>query len=213
MISSEPKIICGPLTVLAQSQRRGISVDGQLDAINTISCWLDSWRIDTDAGYRWPYMITRGELDSRPAHVRHSGAKRRPSWCYGTAGIARCLQLAAVATGDTNRRRIAEDALISALTDPAQRDLTTDGSLCHGYAGLARITACAAVDAAEPAAARFRALVPELLDRAVAQPSTTTPGLLEGAAGIALAALASATRAPGATSWDTVLLIACPRTD
>lgn len=198
--------IGGPLVVLAQSLRRGISVDGQLDAINMICSWLDSWRIDTDAGCHWPYMITRSELISRPAHVRHSGAKRRPSWCYGTAGIARCLQLAAVATGDTNRRHLAEDALVSAVTEPAQRAVTTDASLCHGYAGLARITACAAVDAAEPTASRLRALVPDLLGRAVAQPATTTPGLLEGVAGIALA-LASATGAPTATSWDTFLMI------
>jgi len=113
-----------------------------------------------------------------------------------------------MAIGDTNRRRIAEDALVSALAELAQRAVTTDASLCHGYAGLARITARAADDATEPTAARLRTLVPELLDRAVAQPTITTPGLLEGAAGIALAALAPATEAPTATSWDTCLLIA-----
>jgi lantibiotic biosynthesis protein len=200
--------ICGPLAVLAQSLRRGISVAGQHDAIDTICTWLDFWRIDTDAGCRWPYMIIRCELGSRPTHVRYSGAKRRPSWCYGTAGIARSLQLAALATADTNRQRIAEDALVSALTDPAQRAVTTDGSLCHGYAGLARITACAAADAAEPMATRLQALVPELLDRSVTQPATDTPGLLEGAAGIALAALAPAAGAPTPTNWDACLLIA-----
>jgi hypothetical protein len=153
-------------------------------------------------------MITRYELNFRSAHVCHSGAKRRPSWCYGTAGIARTLQLAALSIGDTNRRRIAEDTLMSALTDPAQRTVTTDASLCHGYAGLARITAHTADDAADDAATRLRALVPDLLDRAVVQPATTAPGLLEGAAGIALAALAPTTGVPTATRWDTFLLIA-----
>lgn len=200
--------ICGPLALLAQSQRRGVNVDGQREAINIICTWLDSWRIHTDAGYRWPYMITRGELISRPAHVRHSGAKRRPSWCYGTVGIARSLQLAALATGDDNRRHIAEQALLSSLTDPAQRALTTDASLCHGYAGLAHITACASADTDEPTASRLRALVPELLNQAVALPTTETPGVLEGAAGIALTALSPITRAGTATSWDTCLLIA-----
>lgn len=199
--------ICGPLAVLAQSLRRGISVGGQHDAIDIICTWLDSWRIDTNAGRRWPYMIICRELASKPTHVRHSGAKRRPSWCYGTAGIARSMQLAALATADANRQRIAEDALVSALTDPAQRAITTDGSLCHGYAGLARITACAAADAAEPMATQLRALVPELLDRAVAHPATDTPGLLEGAAGIALTVLAPAAGTPTPTSWDTCLLI------
>src|SRR6266498_5079469 len=103
--------ICGPLALLAQSLRRGSLVAGQREAIETICAWLDSWRIDTSTGHRWPYMITRDELDSRPAQVQHSGATRRPSWCYGTAGIARTLHLAALAVGDTTRRQLAEDAL------------------------------------------------------------------------------------------------------
>lgn len=199
--------IAGPLAVLAHSQRRGISVPGQLDAITTICSWLDGWRIDTDAGCRWPYMITRSELTSPPAHVRRSGATRRPSWCYGTAGIARCLQLAALALDDAALRRTAEGALVSALTDPAHRALVVDASLCHGYAGLARIAARAAADAAEPAVSRLRAVVPDLLDLAVAQPTTATPGLLEGAAGIALAALTPVIEARAAPSWDAFLLI------
>jgi hypothetical protein len=199
--------ICGPLAILAHSQRRGISVDGQLDAIITICSWLDAWSIDTGTGYHWPYLITRSELTSQRAHVHHSGAKRRPSWCYGTAGIARCLQLAALALDDTTLRSSAERALVSALIDPMQRALTTDASLCHGYAGLARIAAHAATDATEPTASRLRTLVPELLAQAAAQPTTTMPGLLEGAAGIALAALGPVTGAPVAPSWDTFLLI------
>lgn len=180
---------------------------GQLDAVNTICAWLNGWRIDTDAGCRWPYMITRSELLDRPAHVRHSGAKRRPSWCYGTAGIARSLQLAALTTDDTTLRRVAEDALVGALTDPAQRALTADASLCHGYAGLARIAVRAAAGAAEPTASRLRALVPDLLDQAVAQSTTDTPGLLEGATGIALAALAPDTGASTVPNWDAFMLI------
>jgi lantibiotic biosynthesis protein len=199
--------ICGSLAVLAQSLRQGITVDGQPGAIETICTLLDSWRLDTTTGHRWPYMITRDEVNSRPAHLRHSGATRRPSWCYGTAGIARSLQLAALATGDSTRRRIAEDALLSALTDPTQDALITDGSLCHGYAGLARITTHAANDADEPTTTRLRTLATDLLDRAPVQPTTDTPGLLEGAAGIGLAALAPVTGAPTATNWDTCLLI------
>lgn len=203
--------IAGPLAVLAHSARQGISVAGQRDAITTICSWLDDWRIDTDTGYRWPYMITRPELTTRPAQVHHSGAARRPSWCYGTAGIARCLQLAALALGDTTRRTTAEAALVSALTDPVHRALTSDASLCHGYAGLARIAAHAAADADEPAAFQLRALVPDLLGHALTQSTTDTPGLLEGAAGIALAILTTVTappdEAPIPHGWDAFLLI------
>ncbi|HEX5115971.1 MAG TPA: lanthionine synthetase C family protein [Pseudonocardiaceae bacterium] len=203
--------VAGPLAVLAHCARQGVRVAGQRDAIATICSWLDAWRIDTDTGYRWPYMITRRELTTRPAHVHHSGAARRPSWCYGTAGIARCLQLAALALGDDTRRSTAEAALVCALTDPAHRALTADASLCHGYAGLARIAAHAAADAAEPAASQLRALVPDLLSHALTQPTTATPGLLEGAAGIALAVLTAITEpsgeAPVPHGWDAFLLI------
>jgi len=197
--------ISGPLALLAQALRRGITVDGQHEAIKTICAWLDSWRVDTPSGHRWPYMITRDEMRSRPEHVQHSGANRRPSWCYGTAGIARSLHLAALALDDDHRRQSAEDALISAVTDPAQDALVNDASLCHGYAGLARITARATTDATRPSATRLHALTGDLLHRARAQPVPDGPGVLEGAAGVGLAALAAATEP--ATGWDTCLLI------
>ena len=197
--------ICGPLALLAQALRRGITVDGQREAVQTICLWLDSWRIDTPGGHRWPYMITRDEARTRPNQVRHSGATRRPSWCYGTVGIARALHLAALALDDEARRRSAEDTLISAVTDPAQDALVSDASLCHGYAGLARITARAATDTNGPAATRLHALTTDLLRRARTQPGPDAPGVLEGAAGVGLAVLAAVTEP--ATGWDTCLLI------
>ncbi len=199
--------ICGPLALLAQTLRHGITVSGHADATTAISAWLDSWRIDTPTGHRWPYMITLDEVATRPTRVRHSGATRRPSWCYGAAGIARSQQLAAHALGDTARRRAAEQALISALTDPAQTRLITDATLCHGHAGLARIADHAARDAEPPVAARLRGLAADLMHRAAAQPLTATPGLLEGAAGIGLAALAALSSEPPITRWETCLLI------
>ena len=151
-------------------------------------------------------MITRDEARTRPAHVRHSGANRRPSWCYGTAGIASALHLAALALDDAARRQVTEDALISAVTDPAQQGLVGDASLCHGYAGLARITARAATDANGSSANRLSALSVDLLDRALSQPACDGPGLLEGAAGVGLATLAAVTEP--ATGWDSCLLLA-----
>ncbi|MGB3441108.1 MAG: lanthionine synthetase C family protein [Actinophytocola sp.] len=197
--------ISGPLALLAQTLRRGITVDGQREAVETICTWLDSWRTDRPGGHRWPYMVTRDEARSRPAHVRHSGASRRPSWCYGTAGIARALHLAALALGDAARRQTAEEALVSAVTDPTQDALVSDASLCHGYAGLARITARAATDTTGSAADRLQALATDMLHRALTEPVPDDPGVLEGAAGVGLALLAAASEP--ATAWDTCLLI------
>ncbi|EHR53481.1 hypothetical protein FHU38_000096 [Saccharomonospora amisosensis] len=197
--------IGGPLALLAQALRRGISVDGQREAVERICAWLDLWSSDTPGGERWPYMITSDEARSMPTHVRHSGANRRPSWCYGTAGIARALHLAALALGDEMRRQIAEDALISALTDPAQHRLVSDTSLCHGYAGLARITARAATDTTGPAATRLNAMTNDLLSRTRTNAAPDSPGVLEGTAGVGLAALTAAIEPT--TDWDTCLLI------
>ncbi len=146
-------------------------------------------------------------------------AAQRPSLCYGAAGQARAQQLAALALGDTDRQLTAEQALVSALTDPAQLAATTDISLCHGFAGLAHVTACAAADALAPTAGQLRALLPGLLnaihpsgaspERAATALLTAAdrgPGLLDGAAGVALAVLAPGTATPPCSAWDACLL-------
>lgn len=199
--------IGGPLALLALAVRRGVAVPGQCEAIEAICGWLDFWRTDSGTGPSWPYLIRRAEQDTGHPQPR-SGTGRRPSWCYGTVGLARAQQLAALATSNADRRRIAEHALVQALTDPAQRAATTDASLCHGHAGLAHIAARAAADAAPPAAARLRELAAELLAAAQPAPAEAGPGLLEGVTGVTLASLAPATGVPPATGWDICLLIA-----
>ncbi|MGC5010107.1 lanthionine synthetase C family protein [Streptosporangium sp. DT93] len=210
--------IGGPLALLALAARRDVTVPGHRDAIGRICAWLDRWRTDTGAGPLWPYWVNRSQL--RAGH-RDLDGPQRPAWCYGTVGLARAQQLAALATGDTDRRHIAEDALIHALTDPLHRAAITDTSLCHGYAGLAHIATISASDATPDAAARLHALVPDLLDAvqpAAVDPEHTAaallgdvgcdPAFLDGAAGVALAALAPSTATLPRTGWDACLLIA-----
>jgi hypothetical protein len=138
--------ISGPLALLSLAALRGITVEGQTEAIGTICAWLDQWQQHTPAGPWWPYWTTREHL--RTGNPGPGPA--RPSWCYGTAGFARAQQLAALATDDLTRQRAAEQALFRAMAEPSQRDLTTDLSLCHGYAGLAYLTQRAAADAIAP---------------------------------------------------------------
>ncbi|MFH9576254.1 lanthionine synthetase LanC family protein [Streptomyces sp. NPDC017454] len=148
-------------------------------------------------------------------------APRRPSWCYGTTGLARARQLAALALGDARRRLDAENALVAALTDPAQLKATTDNALCHGFAGLAHIAARAADNALPSTAGQLRAVIPALLAAihppgddpvhtamALVQGEERGPGLLDGAAGVALALLASSAAAPPRSAWDACLLVA-----
>jgi hypothetical protein len=210
--------IGGVLALMALGARCGSVVDGHHYAMRTILAWLDRWQEKTGTGVAWPYWVTRTEL--RDGNVTPS-APVRPSWCYGTAGLARAQQLAALALGDTARQTEAENALVAALTDPAQLKATTDNGLCHGFAGLAHVAARTVADAHPTTAGQLRAAIPALLT-AVCPPGTDPasaaaalvrdeeagPGFLNGAAGTALALLAPATATPPLSAWDSCLLIA-----
>ncbi|KKD06493.1 lanthionine synthetase C family protein [Streptomyces sp. WM6386] len=210
--------IGGVLALLALAARNGSVTDGHHAALRTILTWLDRCKEQTDGAPVWPYWVTQAEM--RSARLTPS-APRRPSWCYGTAGLARAQQLAALALGDTCRQIDAENALVAALTDPEQLKATTDNGLCHGFSGIAHAAARTAEDAHPSTAEKLHAAIPALL-AAVIPPDTDPeltatvliqdekggPGFLDGAAGIALALLASSTAAPPRSAWDACLLIA-----
>jgi hypothetical protein len=196
--------ISGPLALLALARRRGITVDGHLEAIDRICAWLDTWRRDQDAGPWWPQWIIRDE--QRRRRVNQPGPLR-PSWCYGTPGIARAQQLAGIATGDTARQQLAEHALSACVSDASQLGRIVDSGLCHGWAGLFQTAWRAAADAATPLIAdRLPYLVALLLRHA--EPSAVGTGFLEGDAGLALALHTAADPAPPISGWDACLLIA-----
>jgi hypothetical protein len=197
--------ITGPLALLALAMRRGITVDGQAAAIDRICQWLDAWRHDGPAGPWWPKRVTLAEL--RAGRSARSGPAR-PSWCYGTPGIARAQQLAGLATGDRARQQRAEDALAGCLSDPGQLARFTDLALCHGWTGLIATTWYAAADGLSPdLGACLSRLLDTFLDQAAADdsPSLKLPGLIDGSAGIALTLHTMATGTSG--GWETSLLI------
>ncbi|GLW02570.1 lanthionine synthetase C family protein [Streptomyces sp. NBC_01439] len=208
--------IGGVLALLALAAHRGTMACGHREAISSILRWLDRWEADTNRGPAWPYWVTLPAL--RAGHM--PVGPQRPSWCYGTAGLARAQQLAAIALGDRRRQLAAEQSLLAALTDPTQLRKTTDNGLCHGFAGLAHTAARAAADALPATAGQLRAVLPALLSAvcppgsdpatvaaSLLHPQEPGPGLLDGAAGIALALL-NPSGAPTQTAWDTCLLVA-----
>jgi hypothetical protein len=197
--------ITGPLALLSHAMRRGVTVDGQADAIHTITAWLDEWRQDSDTGPWWPEWITLADLRRRrPSQL----APNRPSWCYGTPGIARAGQLAALAVHDPRLQRAYEEALLLCLHDPAQQAKITDIGLCHGLAGLYQTAWRTGQDATVPA---LSACLPELADRLAqyAVPDMARDnGFLEGNAGVALALTTSSSDTTPASGWDACLLLA-----
>jgi hypothetical protein len=195
----------GLLAVLALALRRGCVVDHHTDAVDRLTAWFDRWRQpDTGLGTWWPQWLTRQELVTGRIRQQHPG---RPSWCYGTPGIARALHLAAIATGDPDRQHDAEHILASCLTDQNLRLLTKPG-LCHGLAGLYQTVHRAAADATTPALAqRLTALNAALYHATSTAPAPSTEGgLLTGSTGDQLAAHTARHGTPR-TGWDTCLLI------
>ncbi|MFF9650839.1 lanthionine synthetase LanC family protein [Streptomyces sp. NPDC014622] len=191
--------------LLAQALRRGVSVDGQANAVRTICGHLDSWRQDGVAGPWWPEHLTFADFDADRLHHQHGPG--RPSWCYGTVGIARAGQLAGIALGDEDTQRFYENALHRCLTDPAQLDQVTNTSLCHGWAGIYQTAFRAARDAlGSDIHTTLTPLGKALSSRA--QPGALKGlGLLEGDTGCALVLTTLATGEAPDTGWDTCLLI------
>ncbi|GAA4237281.1 hypothetical protein GCM10022254_48980 [Actinomadura meridiana] len=194
--------ISGPLALLALAMRRGVSADGHADAMRRICRWLDRWRSGEPPRIWWPGAISRAEHDHG---TTRSPGPYRPSWCYGTPGIARAQQLAGLALGDPSRQRLAEAALIWCVTDEAQLSQLNDVSLCHGWAGLVQtVWRMGAHDE------RIRAVVPRLLDGLAVSLLRQPPherGLLVGETGVLLAQHAASTNAPPITRWDACLLL------
>jgi hypothetical protein len=196
--------ISGPLALFGHAARRGVTVDGQQEAIAVILGWLSAWRQESAAGPWWPEWITMADLLARSPSQRQPN---RPSWCYGTPGIARAGQIGAIAVGDEHGRREYEDALARCLADPGQQAKITDAGLCHGAAGLYMTALRAAGDAASPAVAGYLPDLAGLLRHWALAESAWAPGFLEGNAGTALALHAAAAGAAPDSGWDACMLI------
>lgn len=207
--------VAGPLALLALAHLRGYRVDGMRGAIERAARWLAGCRTIGEHGPSWPGRIDfRVQTGSEPP-ARTTG---RAAWCYGTAGVVRALQLAGTALDDGAVTALAMDGLRGVLAGGPERAGLTDLSLCHGEAGLLQIALRMAASAGDPGldpaidglaerlVGRFDHAVPFGFRHGPA--AADEPGLLYGAAGIALA-LADLAHPPPADGycWDAALLL------
>ncbi|MFI8929107.1 lanthionine synthetase C family protein [Streptomyces sp. NPDC053474] len=215
--------IAGPLALLSLAWRDGARVPGQDEAAHRMAEWLMSWRKNDEGVDHWPRMVTLTQDRDRSLPVPRN--PRMASWCYGTPGIARSLQLAGQAFGVRHWSDTATAAVHRLLTAPRSAWTLDDYGLCHGYAGLLHTVRRTAADARDP---RLVTLADSLADDIVRACRTETvygyeamdrqedrnvlvgaPGLLEGTAGIALA-LWDAAVGHGESQrlpWDSFLLL------
>ncbi|WP_045558096.1 lanthionine synthetase LanC family protein [Streptomyces sp. FxanaA7] len=189
--------ITGPLALLALAKLRGITVPGHEKAMLRICRWLDQIRVSDHRGTRWPRWITG--TATVPPHLA------APSWCYGTAGLARAQQLAALALNDPDRKRMAERALLYCLADSTQLNQLTSRGLCHGLGGLLRVVQRLTQDADEPQA--FVHHLPQLTERFLTTEPPAETGFLNGSVGATLAFQNVQEGTLPTSDWDACLLL------
>lgn len=181
--------VSGPIMALSQCN---IGAE-HVSALEGIVSWLSERAVSLQDGLQWP------------THTRDGAPilNGRASWCYGTPGIAAALWQAGAFLGRTDVQVLAQESMIALCRTDPQGWGMKDAALCHGVSGNAAVlhlfakwTGNAeiqqmadalfeflvhAYDESAPFGYRMYALGGVLVDCA---------GLLEGAAGIALALLA-----------------------
>ncbi|MGW7680330.1 lanthionine synthetase C family protein [Kribbella sp. NPDC054772] len=209
--------IPGPLALLSLAWTAGTRIDGQREAIARMAEWLLEHR-ETDAyGKYWTGFVPLDLYANRADRPPPQPA--RASWCYGAPGIARALHFAAEALDRPEWTEAGLDAFRSLLARPVDDWGISDDAFCHGWAGMLYL--CVLFDRQHPGQ-EFGAAADQLAERLIErfdpalpfgyryyQPAADLhlhlPGLMEGAAGIALA-LSAYTRPP-TTGWDSALLL------
>lgn len=231
--------ICGSLALMSLAYRSGHRVPGTADALRRMADWVVSVAYSDDLGMRWPGRVAATDAagaSSRRSQERQlpreAGARSRPGWCYGTAGIAWSLYLAGRALGDRRLTAVAEGAVSGLVRRPLDTAVSTDPGFCHGRAGVLHTVSRLAVTTGRTewwarADELARALVAEYDPRTpfgyrqVVPPAPASgpaphrvhhPGLLDGAAGIALVLADYADARRGAVAeevngWDAAFLM------
>jgi hypothetical protein len=178
--------IAGPLALLATAIRRDVVVPGQYEAVRATARWLDERvRLDLDGPY-WPLL---------DGSVVQAAAPAWAAWCRGPLGTAVGLRAAALALDEPDWLYLAHAAMTATARRSLRAPRTSEAEpgLCHGAAGALAVTALVARhDHHLELAGLADRFAQRVLDEVSAAPqaefvTATRPGLLVGAAGVALA--------------------------
>lgn len=140
--------VTGILAFLAVALLRGISVEGQKEAIERIATWLQGHRKEDQGAFFWPTVISFEE-EIATTRSQQSPFSGRDAWCYGTPGVARTLFLAGVALKDESLKTFALDSFRSVFQRSREQWWLPGPTFCHGIAGLLLITSQMAHDTQE----------------------------------------------------------------
>jgi hypothetical protein len=219
----------GPLAALSRAWLAGHRAPGQRAAIRTLADQLIAASHLGDQGRVWPRVVP---FDASGTVAPQMARLADPAYCYGAPGITSALLDAGDALDDEHIRAVAVQGFEAALPQLRHRPDRYSSGLCHGAAGAVLICRKFATQTSSaPARVALIELVNGLLSRcdpshhllvrdykppASGEPGSAladsadgawldSPGLLDGAAGVALALLSVATQAP--PRWARALLV------
>jgi hypothetical protein len=209
----------GVIGLLAGTWAAGVARDHVGPLLEQAVAWLQAHALPPGGGARFAW-VTAPEVAPEPT---------RSAWCYGDPGVAAALLLAGQATGNASFLAAARELGLGVAARPHADTGVVDAGLCHGSAGLghvlhrlyrgtgepalaeaARAWLAATLDMRDPGAgasvAGFRAYSSLGQGRLDWSPD---PGMLTGAAGVALALLAGLGHV--SPDWDRALMLSLPR--
>ncbi|SDD69076.1 lanthionine synthetase C family protein [Glycomyces harbinensis] len=210
--------ICGPLATLSMAWSAGHRRPGQREAIHRTADDLVRLSIADEWGRNWArlYGVDASGVPDRPLEPLG-----RTAWCYGAPGVSSALLDAADALGNDDWREVAVDGFHTEMRRLRDGSGHIDAAtLCHGLSGPLLIAQKIADRTGDEA---MRGVVLELVERIlgycdfdlplvvqeihIGAPGIRldSPGLLDGAAGVALALWS--TLRPQETAWQRALLI------
>ncbi len=222
----------GILAFLSLACMSGSSSPRVEQAILAIADWLAVNRFDDEWGINWPTAVSLDDASGDGGHDapagadlragdprRSPGGPSRSAWCYGAPGVARSLWLAGRATGRKEYADLAVAAMEAVFRRPIPARMIDSPTFCHGVAGLLAIVLRFARETDAPVFVdASRALAGQVLGAfdpgsrlgfrniEFGDNHTDQPGLLDGAAGVALVLSSAATGVEPA--WDRAFLLA-----
>ena len=208
----------GVAGLLAAALPTGVRPDLCRTLLTGAVTWILAHRLPSTAGSAFPSFVVPGEEPS----------PTRLAWCYGDPGVAAVLLAAARALDRPDWEREALAVARAAAARPAAGSLVHDACVCHGAAGVGhlfnRFFQATGEEAFREAARYWLATALRFRQEGqgvggflyhTSNPERpqesywhAKPGVLEGAAGVALALTAAVTSTE--PSWDRSLLATIP---
>jgi len=192
--------LAGVVPLLARVYRLGIQPGLVRPLLDGVVGWILANLVETGSEVTAPSFIAAG---ARPSAARSA-------WCYGDPGVALALLLAGRDAAEPTWTKAGTELGVQAARRPLDQTGVTDAGLCHGTAGLGHVfnrmfQLTGEGELARAAVFWMEQTIARCAEHA-AEPGRRPwigPGLLEGAAGIALALLAASR--PVEPAWDQFL--------